>query len=301
MVLDGKEFAVIIPGLNQTIPESLVGIQEDRAMMYECGQCGFKKDIPDKYEGKKIRCPQCKATVRMPAGAQHSPSRYSLAEFVKRTTEKDNGRGLFELETERLLEVNLDGMVWTKAGSMVAYTGEITFTREGILEHGVGNLLKKAVSGEGAKLTKAEGQGVLYLADSGKKISILDLQDESIYVNGNDLLGFAGDVRWEIKMMRKVAGMLSGGLFNLKLEGKGMVAITTHHDPLTLVVAPGKPIVTDPNATVAWSGRLAPELRTDVSMKTLLGRGSGESLQMNFRGDGFVVIQPYEEVYLQTG
>ena len=80
-----------------------------------------------------------------------------------------------------------------------------------------------------------------------------------------------------------------------------MVAITTHYDPLTLMVSPGNPVMTDPNATVAWSGRLAPELRTDVSMKTLLGRGSGESLQMSFRGDGFVVIQPYEEVYLQTG
>ena len=28
-------------------------------------------------------------------------------------------------------------------------------------------------------------------------------------------------------------------------------------------------------------------------------RGSGESIQMLFRGDGFVVIQPKEEVYFQ--
>ncbi len=31
--------------------------------------------------------------------------------------------------------------------------------REGILEHGIGKFLKKAVSGEGARLTKAEGRG----------------------------------------------------------------------------------------------------------------------------------------------
>lgn len=95
--------------------------------------------------------------------------------------------------------------------------------------------------------------------------------------------------------------MLAGGLFNIKLEGTGMVAITTHHDPITLTVSPDKPVITDPNATVAWSGTLAPEIKTDISFKTFLGRGSGESIQMKFEGDGFVVIQPYEEVYLQSG
>ena len=101
--------------------------------------------------------------------------------------------------------------------------------------------------------------------------------------------------------MKKVAAMLSGGLFNVKLEGDGMVAITTHHDPLTLVVSPGNPVITDPNATVAWSASLSPEFKTDVSLKTFIGRGSGESIQMKFEGRGFVVIQPYEEVYFQAG
>jgi len=34
---------------------------------------------------------------------------------------------------------------------------------------------------------------------------------------------------------------------------------------------------------------------------SLKGRGSGESIQMLFQGDGFVVIQPQEKVYFQTG
>ena len=80
-----------------------------------------------------------------------------------------------------------------------------------------------------------------------------------------------------------------------------MVAISTHYDPLTLRVTEKRPAITDPNATVAWSGTLTPEFKTDVSLKTFLGRGSGESIQMLFRGDGFVVIQPQEEVYLQAG
>ena len=228
-------------------------------------------------------------------------NRYSIDQFISETAQQDRGEGMFELESERLLEVNLNGMVWTKAGSMVAYLGQIKFTREGILEHGVGKLLKKALSGEGTRLTKAEGQGQLYLADEGKKISILQLDGESIFVNGNDLLAFEDGMEWDIKMMRKVTAMLSGGLFNVRLEGRGLVAITTHYDPLTLLVTPDMPVTTDPNATVAWSGGLEPQFKTDVSLKTFFGRGSGESIQMHFEGDGFVVIQPYEEVYLQAG
>jgi len=227
-------------------------------------------------------------------------ARYSLADFVSATSERDRGEGLFELEGERLLEINLNGRAWMKAGAMVAYRGDIKFTREGILEHGIGKLLKKAVSGEGARLTKAEGRGALYLADSGKKVSVLELQGESVFVNGNDVLAFEDGIQWDIKLMRKVTAMLAGGLFNVRLEGHGMIAITTHYDPLTLTVTPQNPVTTDPNATVAWSGSLTPEFKTDISLKTFLGRGSGESIQMLFQGDGFVVIQPYEEVQFQA-
>ena len=228
-------------------------------------------------------------------------NRYTVEEFVEQTRQKELGQGLFELETERMLELNLQGMVWTKMGSMVSYRGNVKFTREGILEQGISNLLKKAVSGEGARLTKAEGNGKVYLADSGKKITILNLQGESIFINGSDLLAFEPSIKFEIKMMKKVSSMLAGGLFNIRLEGTGMVAFTTHYDPVTLMVTPDSPVITDPNATVAWSGSLNPKIKTDVSLKTFVGRGSGESIQTEFAGNGFVVIQPFEEVMFQAG
>jgi uncharacterized protein (AIM24 family) len=228
-------------------------------------------------------------------------NRYSINEFIEQTRQKDRNQGLFELETERLLELNLDGMIWTKMGSMVSYRGEVKFTREGILEQGLGNLFKKAISGEGTSLTKAEGRGVVYLADGGKKITILNLHGESLFINGNDLLAFEPSINYEIKMMKKMSSMLAGGLFNIRLEGSGLVAFTSHYDPITLLVTPDNPVVTDPNATVAWSGSLSPQIKTDVSLKTFFGRGSGESIQTYFEGNGFVVIQPFEEVYFQAG
>ena len=105
-------------------------------------------------------------------------------------------------------------------------------------------------------------------------------------MNGNDLLAFEDGIQWDIKLMRKVTAMLAGGLFNVKLEGTGIVAITTHYDPMTLHVSTDHPVTTDPNATVAWSGTLVPEFKADVSLKTFLGRGSGESIQMSLSRGG---------------
>ncbi|MGB5962597.1 MAG: AIM24 family protein [Coleofasciculaceae cyanobacterium] len=226
-------------------------------------------------------------------------SRYSIHEFLKHTAQQDRGQGIFELESPHLLEVNLNGRIWAKVGAMIGYLGSVTFKREGILEQGLGNLMKKMVSGEGMSLMKMDGRGRVYLADTGKRIHILNLNNETIYVNGNDVLAMEDSIQWEIKLMRRVAAMLAGGLFNMRLSGSGMVAITTHYEPLALEVKPDLPLFSDPNATVAWSGSLEPEVVTNFTIGTFLGRGSGETIQLKFQGTGWVILQPYEEVYLQ--
>jgi len=233
-------------------------------------------------------------------GGDQTPS-YSLADFLQKTGEKDHPGDVFELESHRMLEIHVNGRVWTKLGAAIAYRGDLKFIREGMLEGGVMKALKRAVTGEATPLSKVEGRGRLYVADSGKHISVLRLAGETINVSGNDLLAFEDTVSYDITMIRRVAGMMAGGLFSVKLTGHGMVAITTHGDPLTLRVSPSDPVSTDPNATVAWSAGLSPELKTDISFKTLVGRGGGETFQMLFRGDGFVVVQPYEEVPVVTG
>lgn len=195
-----------------------------------------------------------------------------------------------------MLEVHVKNRIWSKLGSMVAYRGQLTFKREGMLEKGLGTALMKFVSGEMAPLTKIEGQGIAYLADTGKHITILRLQNETINVNGNDLLAFEDAVHYQITMHKKISGMMSGGLFSVRLSGSGLVAIMSHGRPLTLRVSSSDPVMTDPNATIAWSGILMPQLKADFGLKTLLRRGGGETFQMVFSGDGFVVIQPFEEV-----
>ncbi|MCB0345322.1 MAG: AIM24 family protein [Bdellovibrionales bacterium] len=224
-----------------------------------------------------------------------SGSSMTIGGLMEYAASEDESFIPFELETDRILRINLNSSTWVKTGSMIAYYGNINFVREGIVEHGLGRMVSKAVTREGTKLTKAQGKGRLYLADQGKKVTILELKQETLVVNGDDLLALQKGIKWEIKAMKQFAALMAGGLFNVHLRGMGMLAITTHYDPLVLRVTRSKPVATDPNATVAWSGSLSPKVKADMQMKTLVGRGSGETIQMVFQGEGFVVVQPYEE------
>ncbi len=225
-------------------------------------------------------------------------NKYSIQAFIEETAQDESKKDFFQLESPYMLELNLNNQtVMLKKGAMVAYDGNVKFEREGMLSKGIGNLIKKTMSGEGTTMMRAAGTGKVYAADFGKRIRILSLDNEAINVNGNDILAHEQSVQSDVKMMKSVAGIMGGGLFQVRLNGTGHIAITTHGQPLTLLVKPGQPVYTDPNATVAWSGNLTPSIKTDVSLKTFIGRGSGESFQMKFEGDGWVIVQPYEETY----
>lgn len=130
----------------------------------------------------------------------------ALSKVVEETTQK-SGAEKFQLESSRMLEVNLTGEpVWTKLGTMIAYRGDLHFERERMLEHGLGIALKRMFSGETKPLMKVTGRGALYVADSGKHITLLKLQNESLYVNGNDLLAFEPSIQWNVRMIRRIAG-----------------------------------------------------------------------------------------------
>jgi uncharacterized protein (AIM24 family) len=197
--------------------------------------------------------------------------------------------GRFTLQNGSLLKVRLEGdQVQARLGAMVAYQGEVRFEHRG---GGVGRFLKKALTGEGVRLMSVSGTGDVFLAQDARKIMILELNDERMTVNGDNILAFESGIDWDVKRVEG-AGMVAGGLFNVSLQGTGKVAVTAHGEPVLLDTA--TPTAADPSAAIAWSGGVRTTVKSDVSFKTLTGRGSGETFQIGFQGAGWVLVQASE-------
>ncbi len=103
-----------------------------------------------------------------------------LQEFVRSNAPADGGDG-FQKENNRLLDIPLDGTVMVKAGSMVAYTGEVTFTGKSSAEGGITGFVKEAVSGEGTPVMEAEGSGHLYVPRTARRYRCWPSMTENRY------------------------------------------------------------------------------------------------------------------------
>ena len=199
----------------------------------------------------------------------------------------------FALQNSKLLKVRVDQVtIQAKLGSMVAYQGDVTFEHAG--SGGLGRMLKKAVTGEGVQLMKVTGRGEVFLADQAQDIHLIYLENDMITVNGTNLLAFDTGIDWDIKRVEGAGAMMGGqGLYNLALHGTGWVAIISDGPPVLLNVA-AAPTFADAQAAITWSSGVSTGIKTDFKMKNLIGRGSGETIQMAFSGQGWVLVQPSE-------
>jgi uncharacterized protein (AIM24 family) len=204
----------------------------------------------------------------------------------------------FALQNSKLLKVHLDAVtIQAKLGSMVAYQGDVTFEHAG--SGGMGRLLKKAATGEGTSLMKVTGSGEVFLADEAQDVHLVYLEGEKLTINGRNMLAFDAGIDWDIERVQGASGMMGAGLFNVALQGTGWVAILSDGPPVLLDVS-SAPTFADAQAAIAWSGSVSTTMKTDFKMKNLIGRGSGETLQMAFGGSGWVLVQPSEGRVGQT-
>ena len=198
----------------------------------------------------------------------------------------------FALQNSKLLKVSLDQItIQAKLGSMLAYQGDVTFEHAG--SGGMSRLIKKAVTGEGTQLMRMTGTGEVFLGDQAQDIHLIKLENDAITCNGSNVLAFDAGIDWDIKKVEGASGMLGGGLFNMALQGTGWVAILSDGPPVLLNTGEA-PTFADPQAAITWSSSVQTGIKTDVKLKNLIGRGSGESIQMSFTGAGWVLIQPSE-------
>jgi uncharacterized protein (AIM24 family) len=181
--------------------------------------------------------------------------------------------------------------LFARVGSMIAYEGLIDFNAQ---PPQLGRMASSWATGEGVPLMTATGQGLLYLADYGKEVVVMQLNGEGLSVNGKNILAFDANLQWNIERVRGVS-MLSGmGMFNVVVRGHGWLALTAKGTPVMLDTREA-PTFVDTDALVAYTDGLRVEPRRTARLGGLIGRGSGEAFQLGFSGQGFVVVQPSED------
>jgi len=195
------------------------------------------------------------------------------------------------LQHSKCVKYALNGEVLARQGAMIAFRGNVQFEKK---SQGVGNFVRRAVTGEGVPLMACRGQGEVWFAETAADCFIMELDPgDSLSINGRNVLVFDPSLQYQIQMVRG-AGMFGGGLFNCTFTGQGRLAITTEGPPIVIPVSPQAPVMVDTDAVVGWSANLQTTIHKAQSLGSIIRGGSGELFQLALSGQGFVIVQPSE-------
>lgn len=217
---------------------------------------------------------------------------------------------MFEVYNDYFLitKIHQGQTIYAKAGSMVAYQGNIKFESKTLTGNGKGLLknamqtIVKGVAGEGMKLMTAIGEGNIYFADNASNILTIDMNKDggkswsSLTIEGDKVLAYTDDVKHTVKMST-FGTSSTKGIFTSQFEAIGRnahIALLSKGKPLYLPT----PCYVDPQALIGYTGP-APRLdKNNITWKTFVGKESGESFVLNFSTPGyFVIVQPSEELF----
>ena len=188
--------------------------------------------------------------------------------------------------------------VTVQAGAMQWQAGDVRATTG---NKGVGDLFGKAirgsVTGESAIKPEYTGSGTLVLEPTYKHILLLDVSDwnGSVVLDDGLFLACESTLKHKAVMRSNLSSAVAGneGLFNLGIQGKGILCLESHcpKEELVEITLNNDVLKVDGNYAIAWSGSL--EFTVERSGKSLIGSAaSGEGLVNVYRGTGKVLLAP---------
>ncbi len=188
--------------------------------------------------------------------------------------------------------------VTVQAGAMQWTVGNVNATT-GV--KGIGDFFGKAVrgsvTGESAIKPEYTGDGMLVLEPTYKHILLLDLADwnGSVVLDDGLFMACESSLKHKAVMRSNVSSAVAGneGLFNLGIQGKGIVCLESYcpREELVEITLENDVLKVDGNFAIAWSGSL--DFTVERSGKSLIGSAaSGEGLVNVYRGTGKVLLAP---------
>ena len=198
-----------------------------------------------------------------------------------------------------VIDIDKDHSAVIQAGAMQWMGGNVQAT-SGV--KGIGDFLGKALKGAVTKETAVKpeyvGEGCLVLEPTYKYIILVDIGKwgpAGMTIEDGMFLACDANVKSKVVARKNLSSAVLGseGLFNLSLQGNGVVALESNvpEDELIEVILENDELKIDGNLAVCWSSNL--EFTVERSTKTLVGSAvSGEGLVNVYRGTGRVLMCP---------
>ena len=175
---------------------------------------------------------------------------------------------------------------------MVAYQGNVQFQGQGAS----GRPVRQADTDRRRRpADEVHRQRRHVLADLASDIHLIDLEGghDGLTIDGKNVLAFEPTLSYDIRRVQG-AGMLSNaGLFNCVFSAAASRSPRRAAGRLQV----DQPTYADPQAAVCWSASLQTGFHVPTSSASAPSSADhGEDFTMLFNGQGFVVVQPSEEV-----
>lgn len=198
-----------------------------------------------------------------------------------------------------VIDISKDHSAVIQAGSMQWMGGNVQAT-SGV--KGIGDLFGKALKGavtrESAVKPEYVGEGCLVLEPTYKYIILQDVSKwgaVGMTIEDGMFLACDANVKRNIIARKNVSSAVLGGegLFNMSLQGSGVVALESNvpENELIEIELENDELKIDGNLAVCWSSNL--DFTVERTTKTLVGSAvSGEGLVNVYRGTGRVLMSP---------
>ena len=198
-----------------------------------------------------------------------------------------------------VIEISKNHSAIIQAGAMQWMGGNVQATSgvKGIGDF-FGKALKGAVTKESAVKPEYVGEGCLVLEPTYKYIILEDVSKwgaVGMTIEDGMFLACDANVKSKVVARKNVSSAVLGGegLFNLSLQGNGVVALESNvpEEELIEIELENDELKIDGNLAVCWSSSL--DFTVERTTKTLVGSAvSGEGLVNVYRGTGRVLMSP---------